>query len=410
MEQILKEEHYLRNEENLNVSSSDSKCSSSNKRGHESIESSEEHNHEQSTLQPPSKSLKLNVEPHQQQDDLEILLNRLKEIEEEKCKIIQEFKLQEALLEKERLEILSMITLGNEEFDTKKPVHLNVGGYILTICMGVFVNSVREPNNVIDKMFKGIIPLHETPSLVFEEKVFFIDCDVAIFKIIIEWMKTGECEKLSEKELKLVLRACEEFGFENFRNHLIQEKQATLPPTASDTITNSNILDPNILRELFEKHVKSKNDGLLYRGTRDGFKATDFHKHCDQQGKTVTIVQSRNGHIFGGFTSNNWESSKGFRTDPSAFIFKIDSASISRFDIKSDSYRNAISCDIESLPSFGLDFKLSSSCNENSNSYSNFGHTYQLPTGFTYESEQARKYLAGSCKFQVVEIEVFKAL
>ena len=45
---------------------------------------------------------------------------------------------------------------------------------------------------------------------------------------------------------------------------------------------------------------------LLYRGSRDGFRARDFHSHCDDIPNTLTIIQSENGNIFGGFTTQTW--------------------------------------------------------------------------------------------------------
>jgi hypothetical protein len=40
-------------------------------------------------------------------------------------------------------------------------------------------------------------------------------------------------------------------------------------------------------------------------------------------------------------------------------------------------------------------------------SWSNFGHTYQLPPGYVYKSEQANNLLAGQYQFLTTEIEVF---
>jgi hypothetical protein len=40
-------------------------------------------------------------------------------------------------------------------------------------------------------------------------------------------------------------------------------------------------------------------------------------------------------------------------------------------------------------------------------SSSNFGRTYQLPSGYVYNSEEAKNLLAGQNKFLTTEIEVF---
>ena len=40
-------------------------------------------------------------------------------------------------------------------------------------------------------------------------------------------------------------------------------------------------------------------------------------------------------------------------------------------------------------------------------SHINFGHTYQLPSGYVYNSEQAKNLFAGQYQFLTTEIEVF---
>ncbi len=48
----------------------------------------------------------------------------------------------------------------------------------------------------------------------------------------------------------------------------------------------------------------SPNDkwSLLYRGTRDGFGAKDFHSRCDGHSNTLTILKAKQSEfIFGGF-------------------------------------------------------------------------------------------------------------
>jgi hypothetical protein len=42
---------------------------------------------------------------------------------------------------------------------------------------------------------------------------------------------------------------------------------------------------------------------LLYRGSRDTFKAARFHEICDNKGATLSIIKSKCGKVFGGYTS-----------------------------------------------------------------------------------------------------------
>jgi hypothetical protein len=60
---------------------------------------------------------------------------------------------------------------------------------------------------------------------------------------------------------------------------------------------------PSELVNLCEFSLKDKWT-LLYRGTRDGFGAANFHSKCDRHKNTLTIIKAHGtSFIFGGFTS-----------------------------------------------------------------------------------------------------------
>ena len=74
---------------------------------------------------------------------------------------------------------------------------------------------------------------------------------------------------------------------------------------------------------------------MVYRASEDGDKAADFHRCCDKIGPNVTLIKTRNGYIFGGFTVKNWEHLKrdininkpnlgSASRDPKAFCFSIN--------------------------------------------------------------------------------------
>ena len=61
---------------------------------------------------------------------------------------------------------------------------------------------------------------------------------------------------------------------------------------------------------------------LLFRKSKDGSNASDFHKYCDKKGPTLTLIHTNKGKIFGGYTPINWESLDGIdKTDDLTFIF-----------------------------------------------------------------------------------------
>ena len=47
---------------------------------------------------------------------------------------------------------------------------------------------------------------------------------------------------------------------------------------------------------------------LLYRGSVDGDSPYIFHSKCDNKGATVTLISTRNGWRFGGYSDVPWES------------------------------------------------------------------------------------------------------
>lgn len=62
---------------------------------------------------------------------------------------------------------------------------------------------------------------------------------------------------------------------------------------------------------------------LLYRGTRDGFRAADFHRLCSNKSKTLTIIQTTKGYIFGGYTMAAWTNRSDWYRDQNAFLFSL---------------------------------------------------------------------------------------
>jgi hypothetical protein len=71
--------------------------------------------------------------------------------------------------------------------------------------------------------------------------------------------------------------------------------------------------------------------------------------------------------------------------------------------------QSAIRCHSGYGPTFGggHDLHICDNPQVNQGSYSNFGHTYQLPPGYVYGSEQSKNLLAGQYAFLTTEIEVF---
>jgi hypothetical protein len=86
---------------------------------------------------------------------------------------------------------------------------------------------------------------------------------------------------------------------------------------------NTSLILNNDQRALVQQWVRGTNWTLCWRGSYHGSSARAFHAGCDNKGRTVTIVKSSKGQIFGGYTKIPWRSAGGFVYDPSAFIFLL---------------------------------------------------------------------------------------
>ncbi len=140
----------------------------------------------------------------------------------------------------------------------------------------------------------------------------------------------------------------------------------------------------------------------IYRATKDGGIGYNFHKHCDNQGPTLTLIESTKGHIFGGYITISWESptSSTYKgNDDKAFIFSVNNKLKYPIQDKSKviynrqdygpvfgNYEIYISKDIFSIN----DNNYGSSCNEN--------NSYKL----------SPEKIAGGSSFYVSELEVYR--
>ncbi len=144
---------------------------------------------------------------------------------------------------------------------------------------------------------------------------------------------------------------------------------------------------------------------MVFFVSRDGFGAKDFHSKCNGHSNTLTILKAKgSSNIFGGFTSVHWGSSD-YKSDPNAFIFSLTNKDNKPLKMKVNPNRHewAIRCHSECGPTFGHDIIIAN----NGNSYSNLGCYYKHPQ-YAEGTYEAKKFLAGSNKFQLDEIEVYQ--
>lgn len=64
---------------------------------------------------------------------------------------------------------------------------------------------------------------------------------------------------------------------------------------------------------------------LLYSTVRHGFNLLTFYARAMKEKKTLTVVETLKGEMFGGFTSTPWEVHQQYFGTGESFLFKFDS-------------------------------------------------------------------------------------
>ena len=174
-----------------------------------------------------------------------------------------------------------------------KIVKLNVGGQYFTTSRQTLTS---DPNSMLAAMFSGRHKLETTG-----DGSFFIDRDGTHFRYILNYLRNDE---LILPEGATFLKELEaEAKFYQLQG-ILNALKSKEPFEESVILTNEE--HRRVLKSWLPEAMK-REWRLLFRASRDGFAASTFHFQCDNEGPTVTVVES-GGNIFGGFTEKPWAS------------------------------------------------------------------------------------------------------
>jgi len=149
-----------------------------------------------------------------------------------------------------------------------------------------------------------------------------------------------------------------------------------------------------------------KIGSLLYKASRDGFGADDFHRLCNNKGATLTLIESTEGCLFGGYSECEWKSIAGYGTSDKSFLFTLKNVH-GIPPTKLDNILNKYSiCDHPRYgPTFGgFDLYICNNSNTDKSSYSIHPHSYRDTTG------KGMTLFAGNQYFTTKEIEVYQVI
>jgi hypothetical protein len=195
------------------------------------------------------------------------------------------------------------------------------------------------------------------------------------------------------KNLKIMKDNAELIHFPKQRFAIQKDNGINMDTRIISKLNDFKLFD-NKLYQTFDKDVEYK---LLYRASQDGDAAKIFKAKCKEK-DTLTIVQTTDCTIFGGFTRVPWDDSDKNKDDEDAFCFSVDNKKI--YPLKK--YCSAIGCDKNSGPRFNYMFTI----------YSRFmsrgGELYPLNISHYNGQNEDYELNKGNQLFCVYELEVFK--
>ena len=157
-----------------------------------------------------------------------------------------------------------------------------------------------DPGSRLHAMFSG--RFDTKPS---EDGSYFIDRDGTHFRYLLNYLRTGQLTVPDDKILRRELLAEAEF----------YQVEGMISELTARPFRDSVILSSDQRETLMNwlKGTQALNNtrgnlffGLVYRASRDGWTAADFHSRCDYKGPTVTVITSGKS-IFGGYTEQQWK-------------------------------------------------------------------------------------------------------
>ena len=294
-------------------------------------------------------------------------------------------------------------------------VKLNVGGRYFQTTLATLTNHSEGKLTYFKTFFAGHWQSTKDPK----DESIFIDRDGDLFEYILQYLRTDKIPiDLEDNFLRRDLIIEAHFYTLDTLVKLLDspstKKERTCRAASSKNL-NESYYDTKLLsiNNQFELNKLSgfddQNWQLIYRASRDGYTAKAFHQSCDGCFPTMCVIRSKQGFIFGGFTSIPWSSINQDVCDASAFLFTLKNPygiKPTKYPISPRAVEYALDHNLTRGPTFGSlryggeDLTLRSPFNAGENRIS-FPHSYQ---DITY---QGHRTFTGESYFSCDDIEMF---
>jgi len=157
----------------------------------------------------------------------------------------------------------------------------------------------------------------------------------------------------------------------------------------------------SLLRKWIAEDAKGKKIGkILFDSKKDQLTNSEFHSKCDRKGATLVVCKATNGYVFGGYANAEWDGAGNYKQDQSAFIFSLsDGKGRKPMKLKQhgrSGFTYGIYCNSAYGPTWGGGHDLYINLDSPTSSYSNLGHSYDIPSGYSQGSNSSGTFLVGS--------------
>ena len=143
-----------------------------------------------------------------------------------------------------------------------------------------------------------------------ERNVFYVNYDLLFMAIIEDYLKNGK--KINNGLVESYRDAGKSTTLISEMNligiNLNSNEEMIITECFDDRyLRGSVILLDSQYNHYFEKWLgNDKKWKLIYRASKYNYTAKSFHKYCDDKGPTLVLIESSEGWIFGGYTTQSW--------------------------------------------------------------------------------------------------------
>jgi len=301
-------------------------------------------------------------------------------------------------VEKEKeLEAREQKVKVNEErwTDTEKRMQQNAAKLPsviqISVCGTKFAIAKENLLKHKGSLFEQMILTDHSQQLPSTGELFF-ERNPKLFKYIIHFLIFGEHPPLQTQWVRFLEK---EFQYFN------------IPVRIPEAQPKSILLEGSDFGKNITEWLPDKRFQLLYKATEDGFGCADFHKQCDNKGSTLTLISSKDGHLFGGYSVLPWDSTNSFKRHAEGFIFTLSNPHNIPPTKYTRNLQNTYSICGHVLygPIFGAghDIIVASDSHQNTISYTHF-------TSYTDTTGKGDNTFTGASYSTTTEIEVFSVI